>query len=228
MYEYAATEETDLYIDDQFGGDIAPYFLNHRFNSAWHLTKITGTNGIEKFLFSYETASSQYALDINPFYYQSVTYNPQNMSSPNCCGNANESSFSGGSTNTSYIIGRKHLQNIKYVLGTDTLERVIFESSFIDGVCPYANSTDKRLDRIRCLKGANGEVNIKDYELKYYDNNGGCSDIDRLLLKSVQEKSPDGSEFKEPYVFEWSLKAKRENLPTKTNSLHNVALSSLF
>jgi len=210
-YEYRAVEETNLFIDDQFGGDIAPCYLNFRYNSAWHLTKIIGTNSIEQFLFDYHTASTQYALDINPFYYQSVTYNPQNISSPNCCGNANESSTSGGSTNTSYIIGRRHLANIKYVLGVDTLERVIFESTSIDGVCPYANSTDRRLNRIRCLKGNNGEVNIKDYELKYYEDNGGCSSINRLLLKSVQEKSPDGTETKPPYEFEYNTTSALPN-----------------
>jgi len=202
-YVYSAVEETNLFIDDQFGGDIAPCYLNYRFNSAWHLTEIIGTNGVEKFLFDYQTASTQYALDINPFYYQSVTYNPQNIMSPNCCGNTNESTTSGGSTNTSFIIGRKHLNNIKYVLGTDTLERVIFESTSIDGDCPYANSTDRRLNRIRQLKGSDGLVNFKDFELKYYEDNGGCSSINRLLLKSVQELSPDATETVPPYEFDY-------------------------
>ena len=202
-YEYRAVEETNFFVDDQFSGDLAPCPpLNYRYNSAWHLTKITGTNGVEQFLFEYETAASQYALDINPDYYESVTYNPQNISSPSCCGNANESSTSYGATNTSYIIGRKHLMNIKYVLGADTLERVIFESTA--NPCPYANNTDKRLDRIRCLKGDNGEVNIKDYELTYFENNSGCSSINRLLLKSVQEKSSDGMDSIPPYAFEYN------------------------
>ncbi len=205
-YEYRTVEETNFFIDDQFSGDLAPCPpLNYRYNSAWHLTRIIGTNGVEQFLFDYETAANQYGLDINPDYYESVTYNPQNISSPNCCGNANESSTSTGVTNTSTIIGRKHLMNIKYVLGSDTLERVEFESTHTIGVCPYANNTDKRLNRIRCLKGENGEVNIKDYELKYYENNGGCSDINRLLLKSVQEKSSDGTETKPPYEFVYNM-----------------------
>jgi len=205
-YEYRAVEETNFFVDDQFSGDLAPCPpLNYRYNSAWHLTKIIGTNGIEEFLFEYETAANQYGLDINPDYYESVTYNPQNISMPNCCGNANESSTSTGVTNTSTIIGRKHLMNIKYVLGTDTLERVVFESTHTLGVCPYANSTDKRLNRIRCLKGDDGLVNIKDYEFKYYDDHSSydCSSINRLLLKSVQEKSPDGMESKPPYIFDY-------------------------
>lgn len=206
-YEYRTVEETNFFVDDQYMGDLTPCPpLNYRYNSAWHLTKIIGTNGVEQFLFEYETAATPYGLDINPDYYESVTYNPQNISNPSCCGNANESSTSTGVTNTSTIIGRKHLMNIKYVLGTDTLERVLFESTA--NPCPYANNTDKRLNRIRCLKGDNGEVNIKDYELKYYTDGGDdCSTIDRLLLKSVQEKSADGTDSKPPYLFAYNTTA---------------------
>ena len=195
-YEYSAVEETDLYIDDQFGGEIGPAFLNYRFNSAWKLTKITGTNSIEQFLFSYQTATQQYALDINPYYYQSKTFDPLLPGNPNCCMSAVNPGFSVGSTNTSNIIGRKHLLNIKYVLGTDTLERVLFE--FTDNPCPDAGDTDKKLDRIRCLKGDNGLVNIKDYEFTYDLN---CSAINRLLLTKVQEKSADGLDIIEPHEF---------------------------
>jgi len=200
-YEYATTEETNFFKDDQFQGDLTTCVpINLQYNSAWHLTKITGTNSIEEFFFEYESATSQYSLDINPYYYESVTYNPQNVSTPNCCGDANGSSTSNGVTSTSYIIGRKHLNEIKYVLGIDTLERVLFEST--TSPCPYANNTDKKLDRIRCLKGENGEVNIKDYQFSYYTGGGDdCSTLDRLLLRSVQEKSPDGMEVIEPYVF---------------------------
>ena len=129
----------------------------------------------------------------------------RDRSSPSCCGEPNQPSNSTGVTNTSTIIGRKHLLSIKYVLGTDTLERVLFESSA--NPCPYANNTDKRLDRIRCLKGDNGTVNIKDYELTYFEDNGGCSYINRLLLKSVQELSPDGTQFKPPYLFDYNQTA---------------------
>lgn len=201
-YEFSTVEETDFIVDDQFGGDIAPCMIQYpRYNSAWHLTKIIGTNGIEEFFFDYETATGVYAMDINPFYYQSKTYNPQNISSPNCCGNANESSSSGGSTNTTNIIGRKFLKEIKYVLGIDTLERMVFESTALSNFCPYAGNTDKKLDKIRCLKGDNGEVNIIDFDFTY-DN--PCS-LNRLILEKVQEKSAtDASTFKEPYEFSYN------------------------
>jgi len=203
-YEFYATEETKINIDDHFEGTLAPYYQLHQYYSAWHLTRIIGTNGIEEFLFDYETASIAHGLDINPYNSRSVTYNPQGINS--CCGAQNVVNSSVGSTNTMQVLDRKFLENIKYVLGGDTLETLVFEST--QATCPHSAPTDKKLDRIRCLKGKDGLANIIDYEFGYDCSTG------RLTLKSMQEKSVDGMTVKEPYQFSYYAGALPEFIST--------------
>ena len=138
-YEFKTTEEIKLTIDDHFEGDLAPAYLQYQYYSAWYLSRVIGTNSIEQFLFSYETANTAHTLDISPYNSRSETYNPQNINS--CCGTIGLSSAAVGSTNTSEVLGRKFLRDIKYVLGTDTLETLLFESS--SNSCTHAATTDK-------------------------------------------------------------------------------------
>lgn len=201
-YEYAATEEAQLILDDVAQqGDVNPARSTYFYNSAWHLTKITGTNGIETFTFAYESATQAYDLDINPFNFQSTTYPPQNIGSPNCCGTTSNSTF--GLTSTTSISNRKFLTSITYQLNNAILEKVTFESQYLSILdntnCLAEGATDKQLNRIRCFKGDQGTVNILNYDLAY----DYCA-TQRLLLKSVEEKSADGQTCKEPYLFDYN------------------------
>ena len=199
-YEFSDAENTKLTLDDWTEGEIGPSEFQYFYNSAWHLTKITGTNGIETFLFDYHSAALAYDLDINDEAYKSITYPPPNIQNPNYCGGPQGAITRYGQTSTTSVTERRHLHKIKYLLGADTIEQVEFVSVPVSqgAACQYAGHTDRQLNQIKCYKGKNGQVNILNFDFTY-----NCS-TNRLMLQSVQEKSATNVDSKPAYTFTYN------------------------
>jgi hypothetical protein len=208
-YNFTIPEETQLRLAD-ITGDPTPIQFSYDYNSTWHLSSVTNANQTEKLIFKYHTADAAYDLSqfINQHQYASKTY--QNVTNQhNACPVENGTSANGGATSETSIKNRRHLKEIIYVLGTDTLERVLFTS--VKNNCTYADATSRRLDRIRVQRGEHGAVGILDFDLTYNTTENGTCTEGRLLLQKIQEfqssdlpRSNSTIERKEPYVFTYN------------------------
>ncbi|NJL75543.1 MAG: hypothetical protein HC892_11450, partial [Saprospiraceae bacterium] len=198
-YIFESIEETTYQMADvaEFSSALFPVSFTYRFYSSWFLTEIISVTASERIKFSYVSDDiNTYSLPINLETYRSVSYGFDGNSTQ-CCGNPNEAKYNLASTSESIIRYRKHLSQILYILGTDTLEIIDFIAS--SNNCSD-QITDKKLDTIRVQRGKNGTTSIWDFVFSY-----DCS-IGRLTLKQLLERqaSPSGTVQKEPYRFSYN------------------------
>ena len=240
VYTFDEVERTVFSTANDIG-DNTGVIADITYNSSWFLSEILAPESSERIEITYlsnsdNNPSNSYKQPLNYWQDNSKTYNTYLPYQSDPCspqapqGSAPSLSF--GLNPQTTIFNRKFVETITLYNGLFEVERLIFNSSFIDDFMPEtAKSSGRKLDQIQTQR----KWKLDWTDATYFDFNydaGGSDGIyltGRLTLLSVQEKGLDDESNdcqKPPYVFDYDSGKLTDNIESSQDHWGFVRLGN--